>query len=1620
MLQRLIMSGMLTLGALVGIAHGIDTSVPFIHADAVHAQGITGRGVTVAVIDEGVFDWVLPAGSIAKGGATFLEGTSAPGGDAVTSVHGTLVAMVIVDPNGVAPGAKILPIRVLGPDLDPRDFNAMRRAIYYVTMRKRVDPTIRVMNLSFGLSRPRFPYGCESDDHDFTRLLGPAVQAATDAGILCVASSGNEADCGVTRAPACFSQVLPVAASYDDGGYPLELTFDSSNNFWVTSCSNRFTGAYGVCCFSNVDEHNPYMMAAPGYDIRLLTYPGQWGTSLAAPHVSGVAALVFEKSGCDNLDALTARSRIYQSGWDYWWASAWCPSPLAPRHVDALRAVNAVVAGACPMLGDLNCDGTIDAADFRHMLHCVKGPNGQASVGFCGCGNYPQRRDDTVDMADFAQFQLAFTGYGSGACCHPEGYCTIEPVNVCAEEFMATYQGHGTTCEGLDCPLIGAGACCRVRYDICEETSLEGCAWGEGLYMGEGVRCAETTCPTARYHNIAGSLSSYVASGPGVQLADDITLEPVEPPADAALGYYDLAVYGGNGGPFDVTVGLYTECPGMGGELIPGTEYTFTDNPDNGSPVFLTATFDWPAAIPGRFWMVATFSNELAGWFPAGQADANIGWTADVFGRYDLGEPPEEPHWVCNYWWGGDPNEPDHPWAGFWANIGCVEPVGACCHADLSCTEGTLAECAAAGGYYQGHGLHCVDVDCSTAHNGACCSYDDGVCRQTSLEFCESKGSRYEGDGTICEGRTCLWGRYRNEDLSVSGWAHPQWDGTTLADDMSLEGTGARDLAYYNLLAYGGTPEGEPQPFNVTAWLYDGSPCQGGMPVEGTEFTWTVPDDGQPHLLEVDLSGSPVPIPDTVWMAAEFSRNTAGWILAWDAEVGETSYYIAANNPWYCEFAFGPWPCCPGGFWANLRCVAPGGPRSGASPVLSITPVPLEVAPAPLSYEPPSGAQATSSSEPMGPAAASRLHPIGETPMPGFGERRLDPRPVRVLPGGAWSGPSSRSGAKSRSPATVTLELTSPSTGQVLLPGQPVEWTVSATVSQGDNAGLALVIADLVQNGANPELFDIPPAYGLHPAMDYFVSPQGISNPAPDGGVVGYFGTPVGPEGAKNLIQIGGAQNTFGEPGEVMGMISSVTPAVGQAGPQIIAQGSFLSPATPGMYTFQLENGIANVLNVIDPPPIEPDFWPVSAAGVVFGSPSISFMVCVPPCTWQVPAQFGTIQAAIDAAQAGDTILVADGVYTGTGNKNLDLQGKAIHLRSESGNPSGCIIDCEGNGRGFYLHSGETADTVIRGFTITRGAPDSLAPGGGVGGGVYCQGASPTLVNCGIVWNVAGGGPGGGLYCDGASPTLVNCTITANEGLPQNGGIYCTSGIAPTLTNCILWGDAPPEIDAPFGAPIVTYSSIQGGWAGTGNLNADPVFLRLPDLGPDLQFGTTDDDWGDIHLAGNSLCIDAGDPTWDYSLEPEPNGGRLNMGAYGNTVEAEGKTWVHVDGYTLVSRSCVDGSVFDYRLKVRVKNWSESAATAVLLDLQHVTDNVTIIEPLVDVGSVPAGATVTSTDTFKLRANRETLPSQLRVGWRVTYSLGGPEEERSFVGWLSREKLEPPQIPIEREPVPQP
>lgn len=113
-----------TMLAVTGYA--TESSVPFIRADLVHQQGNFGLGVTVAVIDSGVcYEENGLGGGIAQGGISFINGVPIGdyGQDPGGSAHGTLASLIITDPSGVAPRAKILPIRVMAPGtgVDPRD-----------------------------------------------------------------------------------------------------------------------------------------------------------------------------------------------------------------------------------------------------------------------------------------------------------------------------------------------------------------------------------------------------------------------------------------------------------------------------------------------------------------------------------------------------------------------------------------------------------------------------------------------------------------------------------------------------------------------------------------------------------------------------------------------------------------------------------------------------------------------------------------------------------------------------------------------------------------------------------------------------------------------------------------------------------------------------------------------------------------------------------------------------------------------------------------------------------------------------------------------------------------------------------------------------------------------------------------------------------------------------------------------------------------------------------------------------------------------------------------------------------------------------------------------------------
>ncbi|MBA7646106.1 hypothetical protein ES703_53867 [subsurface metagenome] len=201
---------------------------------------------------------------------------------------------------------------------------------------------------------------------------------------------------------------------------------------------------------------------------------------------------------------------------------------------------------------------------------------------------------------------------------------------------------------------------------------------------------------------------------------------------------------------------------------------------------------------------------------------------------------------------------------------------------------------------------------------------------------------------------------------------------------------------------------------------------------------------------------------------------------------------------------------------------------------------------------------------------------------------------------------------------------------------------------------------------------------------------------------------------------------------------------------------------------------------------------------------------------------------------------------------------------------------------------------------------------GGYGGGMCnYEGSSPILINCTFNENLAGGG-GGILNCLECNPTLTDC-IFSNNTAEFGGGILnymsspkvtnCTfaanfadfgrgminlQSSSPMLTNCILW-DGPDEVQNYDSTIMITYSDVQGSWPGESNISTDPCFADMEngDYHLKSQAGRWDPNnqsW--VQDANTSPCIDAGNPSSPIGYEPFPNGGRVNMGAYGGAGQA--------------------------------------------------------------------------------------------------------------------------------------
>ncbi len=251
----------------------------------------------------------------------------------------------------------------------------------------------------------------------------------------------------------------------------------------------------------------------------------------------------------------------------------------------------------------------------------------------------------------------------------------------------------------------------------------------------------------------------------------------------------------------------------------------------------------------------------------------------------------------------------------------------------------------------------------------------------------------------------------------------------------------------------------------------------------------------------------------------------------------------------------------------------------------------------------------------------------------------------------------------------------------------------------------------------------------------------------------------------------------------------------------------------------------------------------------------------------------------------------------------VNQHGGGIYCEGGSPDINGCVIT---NNNAKWSGGGIAAvdsNVSIKLCTITDN--DCWASSGGI----YSEGnpnPDPNTSNCYIQncliadnWGYWSGGVGSDY---GSFARIENCTIANNVASYSSdpyslvGGLECLYGDA-TVTNSIIWGNTGLQI---LGASDVTYSDVQRPdvndpnvvWPGEGNINEDPLFASP--IHRDYHLQTTDPNGRynlvtgtfDVNDPETSPCINAGDPFSAFGLEPLPNGGRINVGAYGNSPQA--------------------------------------------------------------------------------------------------------------------------------------
>ena len=229
-----------------------------------------------------------------------------------------------------------------------------------------------------------------------------------------------------------------------------------------------------------------------------------------------------------------------------------------------------------------------------------------------------------------------------------------------------------------------------------------------------------------------------------------------------------------------------------------------------------------------------------------------------------------------------------------------------------------------------------------------------------------------------------------------------------------------------------------------------------------------------------------------------------------------------------------------------------------------------------------------------------------------------------------------------------------------------------------------------------------------------------------------------------------------------------------------------------------------------------------------------NFAISFPPCfpelwdTLRVPAEYATIQAAIDSAGSGDVIVVEPGVY----QENLVIDSKDIFLTSryQMDGDSTCIettvIDGGGCDAVIRLQDCYYLINRICGFTLTNGVgfqPDTSEYT--YGGGICCMYADPTLESLIITGNSADFGGGIYFWSDGEMASTLGRVTVVNNTAVVGGGLFQGYG-GLRIHNSIFWNNYPESFPPGHNYSPVSCCDIEGGWWGENNIDADPMFCN--------------------------------------------------------------------------------------------------------------------------------------------------------------------------------------------------